>query len=109
MSSTNNWDVVASYSVDQLNDFLKKAHAGNKLVSQVTLNPAPVYDRHTKKYYTDTYKIIFQAPTIEFLLGQRGVARLVMPIGEGSTYTTKEKDAPGPGETTKLPGGKYSS
>ncbi|MEU8571639.1 hypothetical protein AB0C51_25500 [Streptomyces pathocidini] len=105
--STNKWDVVVSYSAEQLNSFLKTAYAGNKLVSKVVLN-SRTYIKQIKKYYEDTYTINLQAPTIEFLLGQRGMARLVMPIGEGSTYETKEEGTSGPGEVTKLPAGKYS-
>ncbi|MFJ7904256.1 hypothetical protein ACIQ6V_27860 [Streptomyces sp. NPDC096198] len=113
--STNKWDVVVSYSVKELNDFLKAAYAEDKLVSSVTLaSENAVYDIRTKKYWVDTYKINFKTPTLDFVLGQRGMARLVMPIGDGSSLVSQpyaDKELKNPGEAVKsdLPGGgKYS-
>jgi len=108
--STNLWDVVCSYSVDQLNEFLKAKYDAGTLAKDVTLSTDRL-DPLTNEDFTITYDIKFASPVLTFISGRSGVATLTMEILEGSSYSVGPKvpDQNTPKPTpVAIPGGTYS-
>ncbi|MBH5316285.1 hypothetical protein I6N90_00495 [Paenibacillus sp. GSMTC-2017] len=105
--TTNQWDIVCSYNVDQLNSFLLAQYEAGKLAKEVQLstereNPL------TGEEYTIRYTIHFASPKLSFVSGRSGYASLLMPMIEGSSYSVIPKGSDKPSRTTQIPTGKYS-
>lgn len=104
--STNGWDVVCSYNVVQLNDFLKSQYDAGSLVTRFQ----QAIDRQDPLYGVDitiSYDIQLGTPILAFTSGVTGQGTLTMPILDGSSYAVGPKGSP-PVKTTTIPGGKYS-
>lgn len=103
--STDQWDVVCSYSVDQLNRFLSAQYDAGKLARDVKIS-TQVEDPLTGDPLDVEFDLKFASPTLAFIAGRSGYATLTMPLKDGSTYTLS---IPGrPPKVTPIPGGKYS-
>lgn len=106
-SSTNLWDIVCSYTIDQLNDFLKYQYDAGKLAKEVKLSTK----RHDDLYETDftiNYDIKFGSPVLKFISGRSGFATLTIPINDGSSYSLTPEENTQPTKTKSIPGGQYS-
>ncbi|RIE03626.1 hypothetical protein [Cohnella faecalis] len=103
--STNGWDVVCSYSVHQLNAFLKSQYEAGKLAREVVLTTERE-DPITEMKYTVRYDIQFASPVLSFIAGRSGFATLTMPINEGSFARIIMADVEK--RTIPIPGGRYS-
>ena len=79
--STNNWDIVTSYSEAQLNDFLAKQYDAGKLAKTVEVSTTQESLLYGTKFTID-YTINFESPKLSFIQGRSGFATLEMPIGE---------------------------
>ncbi|WP_027086556.1 hypothetical protein [Cohnella panacarvi] len=102
--STNGWDVVCSYTVKQLNDFLESQYQAGKLAKDVVLSTVRV-DPIWSDNFEIQYDIRFASPVLSFITGRSGFAMLTMPINEGSIVTIITKDKK---REIQIPGGKYS-
>jgi hypothetical protein len=102
--STNGWDVVCSYTTDQLNAFLSAQYDADALQKLVTIQTTSA-DPLTGEPFTIAYRLLFAAPSLSFIAGVRGVAAVDMPILDGSTYTVSASGTPP--KTTLIPGGQY--
>ncbi len=102
--STNKWDVVCSYTVSQLNVFLKNRYDAKKLAKHVVADAELEIDAGITVNYR--FDIHLAAPKLSFLAGRSGFCELVMPINEGSSVTASVKDGK-PGDPQPIPGGKY--
>lgn len=100
--STNQWDIVCSYSVAQLNHFLQLQYDANKLAKEVKLSTLRNDPFTGDKFHID-YDIHFASPALSFISGRSGFAKLKMEIREGSSYTIRESK-----KKTDIPAGKYS-
>ena len=89
-SSTNFWDVVVSYSVDNLNRILQILWAGNKSFADVVIVAQGV-DRLGP--YTITFNLKLGSPTLQFVAGAAGQALLEMSLN--GTYAI-DPDPPKP-------------
>jgi hypothetical protein len=81
-SSTNLWDVVVSYSVDNLNRILQTLWAGNKSFADVVI---VTQGQDRKGKYPIAFNLKFGSPTLQFAAGAAGQALLKMSLG--GTYT----------------------
>ncbi len=105
--STNLWDVVCSYTVDKLNDFLAAQYDAGQLATEVKLSTQRA-DPLTGESFTIKYDIFFGTPKMSFVAGRSGYAQLDMPIEDGSSYSVWPQGATEPSSTTEIPGGTYS-
>lgn len=104
--STNGWDVVCSYTIDNLNTFLEAQYQNNVLAKELKLSTTRA-DPLTGASYTIDYDVQLGTPTLSFVGGRSGVANLAMPIEDGSSYTvTPQGGQPLPSHT--IPGGTYT-
>jgi len=102
-TTTNQWDVVCSYSVDALNSFLKASYdAGNlaKTVIMTVTEKDPVFGFD----YQVLYSINFGSPLLSFSALQ-GIAILSMPMETGSSYTVTVPNSNQPPQVTPIPPG----
>ncbi|MGV3616475.1 MAG: hypothetical protein ACO1SV_14190 [Fimbriimonas sp.] len=102
-ASTNKWDVVCSYGLSEINQFLKDQYVAGKLVREVELK------EKTTDMYDDpvdvTFNLVLSEPMLSFTAGLSGAATLIMWIEAGSKYTlTPEGGKP---RTKELVGHKY--
>jgi hypothetical protein len=105
--TTNGWDVVCSYNVSQLNEFLKALY--DKDILQKTVNVETLReDPFSGAKMKITYTIQFASPTLSFVTGRSGMAYVTMPINEGSSYSITQEGVDKPTKTKSIPGGKYS-
>lgn len=105
--STNRWDIVCSYSLEQLNAMLQanygKENSGIvKEVKLSTIRNNPLGDEK----FTISYDILFDAPSLEFIAGINGMCNLKMKIASGTYTVTPEGSING--KTTPIPQGKYT-
>ena len=105
--STNQWDIVCSYTVAQLNQFLQAQYEVGKLAKEVHLSTERE-DPLMGTDFTISYNIQFASPQLGFISGRSGFATLEMPIKDGSSYSVTPKGADKPTRTVSIPGGKYS-
>ncbi|WP_437313022.1 hypothetical protein [Sorangium sp. So ce385] len=103
--STDQWDVVCSYSVDQLNRFLGAQYDAGKLAREVRIT-TQVEDPVTGDPLDIEFDLKFASPTLAFVAGRSGYATLTMRLKDGGSYTI---NVPGrPPKVTPIPGDKYS-
>ena len=105
--STNQWDIVCSYTVAQLNQFLQTQYDAGKLAKEVHLSTER-QDPLMGTDFTISYDIQFASPKLGFISGRSGFATLTMLIKDGSSYSVTLKGATTPTKTVSIPGGKYS-
>ncbi len=88
--SSNNWDLVCSYSVDKLNDFLKNNYQAGKLARDLSFT-TDYHEFMSQKDYDLSVDMTFGSPFLQFLEGQRAKCSLSMPIEKlFCTFTQKE-------------------
>lgn len=107
LPSTNNWDIVTSYSEKQLNTFLKNQYNAGKLAKKVELSTTRVSPLLGTQFSID-YSIYFESPKLSFIEGRSGFARLEMPIGKQSQYTITPKGDEHPTRKKEIPADTYS-
>lgn len=105
-SSTNNWDMVCSYTTKQLNDFLATAYAKKKLVTEMHFD-VQEDDPLTGEPFTVKYDLFLGKPTLKFIAGRSDQANLTMLI-TGGTYSIYLKDQETPFRTADFPKNTYS-
>lgn len=106
--TTNQWDIVCSYQVKQLNSFLLNQYNAGKLAKEVQLS-TDIVDPFSGTEYSIRYTIQFASPKLSFVSGRSGYASLLMPIIEGSSFTViPPKGSDKPSSTVEIPAGKYS-
>ncbi|NTU73693.1 hypothetical protein HGB07_06035 [Candidatus Roizmanbacteria bacterium] len=90
LPSTNKWDIVCSYTIDQLNLFLKDQYEADKLAKKI---PQLKFD--TDLPYigaaTMTVDLVFSEPILTFILGDSQNAVISMLITDG-TFSITPKD-----------------
>lgn len=105
--STNQWDIVCSYTVSQLNKFLQAHYDAGKLAKEIKLSTER-QDPLTGDNFTISYDIKFASPVLSFISGRSEFATLTMPINNGSSYSIIPQGATQPTKTVLIPGDKYS-
>lgn len=103
--STNGWDAVCSYTVKQLNAFLKKSYEEKKLVTNLSFEVEKVDELFDIKYSVK-YEIKLASPTLRFIAGESGKAILTMPMESGTSQVVSEQT--GPKDPVEIPQNKYS-
>jgi hypothetical protein len=104
-ASTDQWDVVCSYSVNQLNQFLSAQYDANLLAKDVKIS-TQVQDPITDDPLDILFDLHFASPSLSFIAGRAGYATLTMTLIEGSTYTLTIQG--GVTKVVPIPGNKYS-
>lgn len=102
---TNNWDIVCSYTIDQLNQFLQTQYDAAKLAKEVKVSTEK-QDPITGDDFTISYNIQFASPKVSFISGVSGSVTLEMPINDGSSYSVTSNGTTRPPQT--IPGNTYS-
>ncbi|MBF0423136.1 MAG: hypothetical protein HQL73_09095 [Magnetococcales bacterium] len=105
--TTNQWDIVCSYTVAQLNAFLTAQYQAGKLAKEIKLSTKR-QDPLTGAIFTISYDIQFASPKLTFMTGRSGFGYLTMPINNGSSYSVTPDGAIKPTKTAPIPGGIYS-
>jgi len=105
--STNQWDIICSYSLDKLNKILEDTYnsSGSGIAKEVKISTLR-NDPLTGTNFTIDYDIIFGAPSLEFTAGVNGMCNLSMEILSGTYTVTPEGSTPGKART--IPDKKYS-
>ena len=98
-SRTEKWDVVVSYSIDQLNALLQKLWKADPPAKTAQFTVPREGPGHTK-YWTD-FDVTFAAPSLTFTLSKS--ARLKMALS--GTYHDRTEDKTFPDD--KIPSGYY--
>jgi hypothetical protein len=105
--TTNQWDIVCSYNVEQLNNFLLAQYDAGSLAREIQLS-TDREDPLSGSKYTIRYHIQFASPKLSFVSGRSGYASLIMPIIEASSYSILPEGSDKPTRTIEIPAGKYS-
>jgi hypothetical protein len=78
--STDGWDVVCSYGLDALNRVLAKAHAAGSLPATLPEFSVDRTDPITGDKFKESFDMVLDAPTLEFVGGDSAACVLTMPI-----------------------------
>ncbi|TWU71795.1 hypothetical protein ED733_000106 [Metarhizium rileyi] len=101
LETTDHWDVLVSYSEDQLNQFLKRTWGGLHKVAKPTFT---VSTTHGKRTFTDVYDLVLEDPMIQFIQNDAGPwATLTLSV----SGTQRPKDSNDPGDVLFIPKGLY--
>lgn len=84
-NSTNGWDVVTSYSVEQLNAFIKDQYATMATDIETIDISQSVYDSDCNVILTYEFSFTLTSPVLEFTKANDRV-KICMSFGEGSFY-----------------------
>ncbi len=85
---TQKWDIVCSYSVEKLNDFLKAQYDAGKLAKIVEINfdtELPFLGKTNIAMHLE-----FDSPRLLFLQNSPGFGKLIMPINNGTYLITPD-------------------
>ncbi|KAK0652925.1 hypothetical protein B0T16DRAFT_107803 [Cercophora newfieldiana] len=106
LNATDNWDVVVSYSITELGDFLKTRWGGdekNHVLANVSFT---IDDVDRQGPFQQTFNLKLDAPKLSFTVSGSAEARLEMPISGTFQYVGLKPDGqPYPVET--IPSGQY--
>lgn len=103
--TTDKWDVVVSYSLEQLNQFLASQYQAGTLAREVKLHTELEDDFAGDK--SVDYDLRISSPALAFNSQTPGTAVLTMGIGSGSSYTVTPKSGGQP-QTKSFPADRYS-
>ncbi|KAF5560917.1 hypothetical protein FPHYL_6386 [Fusarium phyllophilum] len=94
MSFTMGWDVIATYSEEQINKLLSTRHqtAGNNMLQELAFE-VEEYDQREEEYYTVHFRVKFGAPLLQFdsKATASPMCSLTMPIVSGTTQVEGSK------------------
>ncbi|OAA39344.1 hypothetical protein NOR_06182 [Metarhizium rileyi] len=101
LETTDHWDVLVSYSEDQLNQILKRTWGGLHKVAKPTFN---VSNRLGQRTFTDVYDLVLEDPMIQFKqIDASPWATLTLSV----SGTQRPKDSNDPGDVLFIPKGLY--
>jgi hypothetical protein len=106
--STSQWDIVCSYSLDQLNAMLARVYDSQSkgVARELTLQTPPRPDPLTGQQFFISYDITLGPPRLEFMAGINGQCLLTMPLLKGRYTITPVGGSAG--APNLIPENKYS-